>query len=270
MSEGHLSVRSYYGSGQYTRMLCCVALFTKFVSIILCIAGLVQMKQAFESSDMSEYAATFMPWATAGVVVLALVLAVPDVVVAESILSQRAPRWCGRGFTAFLHPALWVIVLLFGVAMLSLAVGHAIRGLADSAGSLGDNVVLFGLTGNEISSLGAYMDEYVTGATIFAVGSFLAAPAQGWILSASLQNMDAIRASETPYTPRRRLDELELEQTYKHKSRSGSRGSSRNSERSPLISTNPQQHNVMSPNDMDTSHAAASRRRLELAGLSPS
>ena len=47
-------------------------------------------------------------------------------------------------------------------------------------------------------ALGNHTSTYIHGATVFVVGSFLAAPAQGWMLSSSLQNMDAIRASETP------------------------------------------------------------------------
>eukprot|EP00039_Didymoeca_costata_P008767 m.116000 g.116000 ORF g.116000 m.116000 type:complete len:247 (+) comp14223_c0_seq4:128-868(+) len=230
--------------GFYWRCLCVLGLLLKLTALILAAVGLKQMRDAFKKSDLSINTTTILPIITSGIIGMALLVTIPDFVIAESILTGRSTRACGRCFTAILHPALWLISGVFGVSTVCLAMGFAIKGLADVAGYLGDEEVFYGLSGNDILALSNQSSEYLIGAKLLCIGCFMAIPAQTFLLSASLQNINALQAANTPYTPMaRRRDDVE--------------GYSKHNEAIPLLSTG---------GGGGGAEAAQSRRRLELAG----
>lgn len=183
-----------------------LALALKAAALVVCFIGLTRMRRSFHYSGLEERDANILPWATAGVVVMAVVLTVPDLLVAESVMLGRAPRCCAQLFAMILQPALWLIVLIFGVAAAAYTVGFGVLGLTSNENLEGDFEIMFGMTGDELMALAEYADTFKNGAMLLALGSFLSVVAQGMLMSASIQNSARVKGANTPYVPPARLD----------------------------------------------------------------
>lgn len=187
-----------------------IALVVQFVSLVLTIVGISNIRSAVEDANVdSSRSGDFIPWLTAIVVMFCLLVVGADALALYVILKDMAAGSCQQSFKWMLHIFMWFSTVFIALCSVSLAIGYVIKGLGNS-GLLnynyaeGDLIVFYGLTANELRSLYSAIGQYLGGAWMVTIGAFLSIPSQAWMLTAMSVQVSFSEARQTMYNPGRR------------------------------------------------------------------
>lgn len=182
-----------------------IALAVQFVSLLLTIIGITEIRNAVESSDVNmSRSDDLIPWLTAIVVMFCLAVVGADAIALYVILKDLAAGSCQKVFASMLHGFMWFSTIFISLCTVTLTVGYVVKGLGNSGllenATTADNVeVFYGLQTFELRNLALHIDGFISGAWMVLIGAFMSIPCQAWMLTAMSVQLSLSEARQTVY-----------------------------------------------------------------------
>jgi len=182
-----------------------MALAVQFISLLLTIIGITEIRKAVEASNVDmDRSDDLIPWLTAIVVMFCLAVVGADAIALYVILKDLAAGSCQKVFGWMLHGFMWFSTIFISLCTVTLVVGYVVRGLGNSGllenATAADNVeVFYGLQTVELRNLAYNIDGYISGAWMVLIGAFMSIPCQAWMLTAMSVQLSLSEARQTVY-----------------------------------------------------------------------